>query len=477
MPAVYSAATRCACTHSMATSPLQTVDPDLLAAAGEQGHRHYLRSIATMVDQHNVVTQEAIYTGEGVKLIEKGARIDSGMYVRLIRHKLRGRVENQLTVDNAVTPESIVALAQEQCTSAPLLRAMTHPGPAGIDIASLLAPLHVLTLPKPLAFMLTVIREQHPCDYIHGIQVALVAVYLALRSGWSKAECTPLMAAGLLHDIGVLYMDPVWHDTTRRITGAGRRHLIAHPVTAALLLRDHGGYPDTVAQAIMEHHERMDGSGYPRGLHGNAISPMGQILLVAEVVSAFFEKYTNDDVARRLWLSLRLGHHKYPSAFTQLLQPVLQNISMPTAPHVEPAQVQHAWQRIADALQSWQDLSADLPRASAGHNAKGAGDAFSFVDQRINALQRSLFDAGTHPHQQAELLTQIEEDAQGLQELLLLAREALWQLQIIANAVSNRWPELAQSAAPGNIAVTRWRDALFADDTVSEEAGTDATAP
>jgi len=44
-----------------------------------------------------------------------------------------------------------------------------------------------------------------------------------------------------------------------------------------------------VAQAVLEHHERMDGTGYPRGLEGGRISAMGQVLLLAEVVAAFFD--------------------------------------------------------------------------------------------------------------------------------------------------------------------------------------------
>jgi HD-GYP domain-containing protein (c-di-GMP phosphodiesterase class II) len=71
------------------------------------------------------------------------------------------------------------------------------------------------------------------------------------------------------------------------LSGEERKHLVAHSVTAMLVVRSTELY-SRAEIAVLEHHERMDGSGYPRGIKGT-ISPMGQVLLLAEVVSAFFE--------------------------------------------------------------------------------------------------------------------------------------------------------------------------------------------
>ena len=62
----------------------------------------------------------------------------------------------------------------------------------------------------------------------------------------------------------------------------------------------------------MEHHERMDGTGYPRSLPGDNLSPLGQILLLAEVVTAFYDKYP-DTPAQQLGLVLRLNARKFPA--------------------------------------------------------------------------------------------------------------------------------------------------------------------
>jgi len=78
----------------------------------------------------------------------------------------------------------------------------------------------------------------------------------------------------LLHDVGVLYMAPAWRDPQNKVTGIERKHLVAHPITAMLMVRDAQVYSRAVEDAVLEHHERMDGTGYPAGVgRGADIAP------------------------------------------------------------------------------------------------------------------------------------------------------------------------------------------------------------
>ena len=81
------------------------------------------------------------------------------------------------------------------------------------------------------------------------------------------------------------------------------------------------------------------------------------------------------------------------------------------------------------------------------------------MGQQLAALQKTLFEAGSHPRQLAEVLEHLQGDAQGLAELALLGHEALWQLQRIVNTTHSHWPKLADSQDAGDIAVVQWRDA------------------
>lgn len=425
---------------------------DRLTAEGEADDSHYLRAVTDMAERCHVVAQDAIYTDSGIKLLDKGARVDSRLYERLVQHKLRGSIDQQLSVQEAITLPDLVEMAQAQCHSDPLVRMLL---PAVGGAGRLLAPVRAMPLPRPMAFKLTVMREQRGDLLAHSVRMMLVALFLGVQSGWSERDCTPLAAASLLHDIGVLHMDPVWRNPEHKITGVGRKHLVAHPVTAMVVIRALAAYPKSVETAVLEHHERMDGTGYPRSLPGAQISPMGQILLLAEVVSAFFEKYS-DAPAQRLSLSLRLNHRKFPAALTALLLPLLQQGST----DVDPAAVRQDVDRCIDVLsaafRTWEGLRGGL---SGDGLALSSGKASAFIDMRLVALQKALYEAGSHPRQQAEMLQHLEGDAQGMAELALLGREALWQLQSILNASHSRWPHLAQRADEGDAAVADWRDA------------------
>ena len=426
--------------------------PDLSPAAFADGDSHYLRAITDMADRRTVVTQEALYNDRGIKLVDKGARVDSRLYDRLVKHKLRGSIDEHLAMDDMVSVQSIVQLAASQCEHDTLAYLLVHTL-EGMTAEKLLAPVRALLLPPSLAFKLTVMREQHPVLFEHSVRMMLAAVYLGIKSGWSDRECVPLATAALLHDIGVLHMDPVWHDPANKMTAVGRQQLMAHPITAMLIIRGQNMFPRVVEQAVLEHHECMDGSGYPRGLQGDQISLMGQILMVAEVVAAFFEKYANEAAAQRLSLTLRLNHRKFPAALIACLLPVLQIRAVQTDVQVTPADVERLIEQLSTAFGDWDTRRAGLPPEAA------ESEACAFVAQRLSALQKTLFEAGSHPQQQAEALQYLQGDEQGLAELALLGREALWQLQGIVDATHSRWLTLEHSPQAGDQAVVQWRDA------------------
>ena len=405
---------------------------------------NYLQAVTDMAERCQVVAHSAIYNANGIKLVEQGARIDARLYDRLVQHRLQGSIDGHLSAENAVDIAAIQALARQRCQE-PLLQRMAQ---AVGGEEALLAPLAAVPLPAPLAFKLTVMREQQPNLLAHSVGVMLVALYLGLRTGLGQAEATHLAAAALLHDIGVLHMDPVWRDPSHKVAGPGRKHLVAHPVTAMLLVRAQPVYPPAVAQAVLEHHERLDGTGYPRGTPGADISPLGHILLLAEVVDAFFGKYS-DHPAQRLSLMLRLNHRKFPPTLVALVLPLLADESTAgaDAPTMQ-AEAEHHAAVLAQTFERWIQLRAPLVG-----NLPAPG---AFIDQRLGALHKALIAAGAHPHQLSDMLPLLQGDGQGLAELALVGREALWQLQAIVHAVQRRWPHLGERTTAADAACADW---------------------
>jgi len=429
-------------------------DTSLPADTDAADSPHYLRALTDMADRRTVVADAAIYTANGIKLVEKGARIDSRLYDRLVQHKLREPIDRHLSIENPVTVPALLAagqaLVEQHLLPGMLAEAL---GPLA---GRLLAPLRSLSLPASIACKLTVMREQRPELFQHSLQMMIVAVFLGLRSDLGERDCATLAAAALLHDLGVLHMDPAWNDPEHKVVGPQRKHLVAHPITAMLMIRDTQAYPRAAEVAVLEHHERMDGSGYPRGLAGADITPMGRILLLAEVVTAFFEKY-EDMPAQRLSLMLRLNHRKFPSNLVAHILPLLQEeVARESALMPLGNDASRQIELLAEAFAYWDQLKAALP---AGSPAKAPPNgAFAFADARLLALQKALAEAGSHPQQHGELLAQFQGDAIGMAEVAMVGGEALWQLKSILNASHRRWPRLADRATPADAAVADWCD-------------------
>jgi putative nucleotidyltransferase with HDIG domain len=113
----------------------------------------------------------------------------------------------------------------------------------------------------------------------HEIAVSVLAALLARECGFSAAEIRDTVLAGLLHDIGKLKIPSFLHEDggwlTRFERGSYQRHVeLGVEVARSLDL------PDTVVRAIGEHHERVDGSGFPVGKRGDRLSPIGRLLAI-----------------------------------------------------------------------------------------------------------------------------------------------------------------------------------------------------
>ena len=438
------------------------------ADSPDHSNPHYLRAVSGLAQRQCMVAKSAIYTDNGIKLIEKGGRISSQLYDRLVQHRLREPIENQLAVENAVDTQALLDSARELARADPLVVLLVR---ALGSIEPLMEPLRSVPLPAPVAFKLTVMREERPALLQRSMQTVLVSLFLGVRAGLDTRARVSLAAAALLHDVGMLHIDPVWLDSEKKITGAERSHLAVHPVTAMLLVRDANVYSRAVEVAVLEHHERMDGTGYPRGLLGLQISQLGRILLLAVVVSAFYAKFS-EHPAQQLSLMLRLNHHKFPAELVVHLQALFQSAQASGAhvPEYLGSDAERRLEVLAEALGRWKQVlqSSAMPL---GNSVPGRAEtALAFVDKRVRALEKTLAEAGSHPVQQTkEYLEQLQSDADGMAEVVFVGREALWQLRSIANACLRRWTPLpaaaplppeseADSAETAEAEVAQWCD-------------------
>jgi HD-GYP domain-containing protein (c-di-GMP phosphodiesterase class II) len=421
---------------------------------------HYLRTVTELGDSHGVITTRAIYGGKGIKLVDKGVRINSALFGRLVRHKLLPELDQCLSIENAVDHETLAQAARELLEAHLHLPALPWQTNTHYEIQQIL---QLIPLPEALAFKLTVARIRRPEVFDHSLRIAVIAIYLALLGrNHSHTELIELAAAGIFHDIGLLHIAPELLQPDYRMQLHERQHLYAHPVIGQLILKAHPQYHPRISRMVYEHHERLDGSGYPQSLQGSAICEGARILMLAEVAQSAFERNCDARNLARLQVLLKLNQRKFDRRATGQLVSLLtrmQSALQPQAQAVAHAPLQEKFQQIARLFQSWENTRAAIIQGPNPDERNLAG----FVEERLAGLRLTLQDAGVDIDAAGELLTLLQEDEPAMLELSLMAAETSWQLRDVRHEIQRRWHETGKTASLSDT-LTDWLE------TISEAA-------
>jgi len=119
----------------------------------------------------------------------------------------------------------------------------------------------------------------------HQKRVAEIAHAIAIEMGISKQQIEGIRVAGVIHDIGKMAVPAEILSKPGKITEHEFGIIKSHPEVGYEILRK-VDFPWPIAQIVYQHHERMDGSGYPQGLSGKDIILEASIMAVADVVEA-----------------------------------------------------------------------------------------------------------------------------------------------------------------------------------------------
>lgn len=129
------------------------------------------------------------------------------------------------------------------------------------------------------------IDARDPYTAGHQKRVSDLASEIAMGMGLSEDQITGIRMAGEIHDLGKIAVPAEILSKPRKLTDVEYRLIQTHPEVGYNILRQIN-FPWPIAETVYQHHERFDGSGYPRGLKGEEILPEARIMAVADVVEA-----------------------------------------------------------------------------------------------------------------------------------------------------------------------------------------------
>jgi PAS domain S-box-containing protein len=132
---------------------------------------------------------------------------------------------------------------------------------------------------------LAAMEKRDPYTAGHESRVAEIAVAIGKKMSWPEDRLQGLRVSAMVHDIGKISIPAEILTKPTRLSVAEWALVREHPESGYIILKD-VPFAWPVAEIVRQHHERLDGSGYPLGLKGDAILPEAKVLAVADIVEA-----------------------------------------------------------------------------------------------------------------------------------------------------------------------------------------------
>lgn len=422
---------------------------------------HYLENVMVVADGREVQATEDIYAENGMKLIAKGRPITRDVRDRLLERKLRKPLEDCMEVASGVTGTQCAQVAQELLDQHEALRVL-----CSVPRFNPVKLLGEFAVKGRLQTLLTVYAEHRPQKLQHAVGVALLSMGLAQRIQAGAADAAQVMlTAGLCHDVGELYINPDYTTPGVRLDSQQWRHIAAHPVIAHRLLNDLPGPCRLASTLVLQHHERLDGFGYPHGRVGQDIQVGSQCVGLAEMLAGMLGKASaplkQADVAVKL----------IPGEFSRAIIDVVSLVSHQCAAQMAASSASATKDALRNAakvgrqlgligsLQS--DFSDELSRASQPFQS-----LITSANDRFDRIQRAWSSTGLDAHP-PHLLPDLDfaEDPEVGVEVAMILKEIVWRLRELERELRVR----VQNTAPADLHILeQYFSRLFSLDTTEK---------
>jgi len=144
---------------------------------------------------------------------------------------------------------------------------------------------------RDVVSILLLLNTEAEYTFNHAVRVGILAYYMAKWLGWSEEEALTISKAGFLCDIGKCRIDPALLNKPEPLTEIELRKVRRYPIFGYEIVK-RSFNNELMAKAVLQHLERMDGSGHPYGIKGEDIHIAARILAVADVCSAMISTRT-----------------------------------------------------------------------------------------------------------------------------------------------------------------------------------------
>lgn len=137
-----------------------------------------------------------------------------------------------------------------------------------------------------MAIDISALKTSDEYTFKHSVDVATIAMIVAKNMGMTKEEIHEIGVTGLLHDVGKTKIPTEILNKPGRLDDDEFAIMRQHSVYGYHIIKERPDLPDDVKLGVLQHHEKINGTGYPLSLPANKICPYAKILTVADIYDA-----------------------------------------------------------------------------------------------------------------------------------------------------------------------------------------------
>lgn len=137
-----------------------------------------------------------------------------------------------------------------------------------------------------IAIDISALKTSDEYTFKHSVDVATIAMILAKQQGLPRTQVYEIGVAGLLHDVGKTKVPLDILNKPGRLDENEFATMKQHSVYGYKMMQDHPEFNQAISLAVLQHHEKVNGKGYPFGVTAKQITPYAKILTIADIYDA-----------------------------------------------------------------------------------------------------------------------------------------------------------------------------------------------
>lgn len=409
---------------------------------------HFYGALAEASSRLTIVTVEDIYDSHHIKLVAYGHRLGAEQLTRLSELKLMQPLELSVVASDGVSGEDLAQEVLRQCDASEFVKALM-----GFELDRIRELCHSVELEPFAQLMLSIQQVIRPRLFAHSVLCGALTATVLLRQGAPLIELHKALNVGLLHDCGEMYGCSDLQDLGLGASQERWHEFVAHTEVGSALIDCFTECPASIAVAVRQHHERLDGSGYPAGLADARMSPLARVISVVETICGFQDASDNHAARAKLALSIVAGEfdsHIVHLMFTPQAARLANTVSMPAQFDLSVALTRA--KLLSDCLDIAHQAIARLIQAHPRDEPVLA--VLEYAHARLSKLRTSWTGTGLGEYfsGKSDWGTPSEGDEELFFDLDVVPKELRWRMRSLARTIvlmsGQRCPSVSRAFQP-----------------------------